>query len=224
MYVLYVTNVKYKIIRDMPVFNPKVFKASIVINKAKTSFKESIVEDANELINTILPSPFIIERNKVRYEVYDEIINKIINKEFYVNREFACTELLFAIVVDNLSPSAIRILCKLTALLQLNKNYIYLPNKVIETLCKLDTKSVIKGINELIINKVLARTNRKSIYVINHNILFKGDYKKFEDLYNAVFGDMDINDVIDDKDNKIHIPELNIEQETELLIKQLSKI
>ena len=208
----------------MPVFNPKLFKASNIINKAKVAFKEDIIENINKISDSIVPSPFIIDRTKVQYQTYDDIINKIITKEYYLNREFACVENYFATIIDNLSSSGIRILCKVIGLLQLNKNYIYLPTKVLEVLCKLDVKSVVKGINELITNKVLARTNRKGIYVINHNIIFKGDYKKFEETYNALFGYVNINDVIDNETNKVYISEINLKEEKELLYKQLNKI
>lgn len=208
----------------MPVFNPKLFKASNIINKAKVAFKEDIIENVNKISDNIVPSPFIIDRTKVQYQTYDDIINKIITKEYYLNREFACVEIYFSNIIDNISSSGIRILCKLIGLLQLNKNYIYLPTKVLEVLCKLDVKSVVKGINELITNKILARTNRKGIYVINHNIIFKGDYKKFEETYNALFGYVNINDVIDNETNKVYISEVNLKEEKELLYKQLNKI
>lgn len=208
----------------MPVFNPKLFKATNIINKAKTTFTEDIVENAKRISDNIVPSPFIIDRTKIQYQTYDDIINKIITKEYYLNREFACVENHFSTIIDNLSSSGIRILCKVIGLLQLNKNYIYLPTKVLEVLCKMDVKSVVKGINELITNKVLARTNRKGIYVINHNIIFKGDYKKFEETYNALFGYVNINDVIDNETNKVYISEINLKKEKELLYKQLNKI
>lgn len=208
----------------MPVFNPKLFKANSIINKAKTTFTEDIVENAKRISDNIVPSPFIMDRTKIQYQTYDDIINKIITKEYYLNREFACIENHFSIIIDNLSSSGIRILCKIIGLLQLNKNYIYLPTKVLEVLCKLDVKSVVKGINELITNRVLARTNRKGIYVINHNIIFKGDYKKFEETYNALFGYVNINDVIDNETNKVYISEINLKEEKELLYKQLNKI
>lgn len=208
----------------MPVFNPKLFKANNIINKAKTTFTEGIVENAKIISDNIVPSPFIMDRIKIQYQTYDDIINKIITKEYYLNREFSCVEVYFSNIIDNLSSSGIRILCKVIGLLQLNKNYIYLPTKVLEVLCKLNVKSVVKGVNELITNKVLARTNRKGIYVINHNIIFKGDYKKFEETYNALFGCVNINDVIDNETNKVYISEINLKEEKELLYKQLNKI
>lgn len=208
----------------MPVFNPKLFKASNIINKAKTTFTEGIVENAKIISNNIVPSPFIMDRIKIQYQTYDDIINKIITKEYYLNREFACVENYFATIIDNLSSSGIRILCKVIGLLQLNKNYIYLPTKVLEVLCKMDVKSIVKGINELITNRIFARTNRKAIYIINHNIIFKGDYKKFEETYNTLFGCVNINDILDNETNKVYISEINLKEEKELLYKQLNKI
>ena len=208
----------------MPVFNPKLFKASNIINKAKTTFTEDIVENAKRISDNIVPSPFIMDRTKIQYQTYDDIINKIITKEYYLNREFACVENYFATIIDNLSSSGIRILCKVIGLLQLNKNYIYLPTKVLEVLCKMDVKSIVKGINELITNRIFARTNRKAIYIINHNIIFKGDYKKFEETYNTLFGCVNINDILDNETNKVYISEINLKEEKELLYKQLNKI
>lgn len=208
----------------MPIFNPKLFKASNIINKAKTTFTEGIVENAKIISNNIVPSPFIMDRIKIQYQTYDDIINKIITKEYYLNREFACVENYFATIIDNLSSSGIRILCKVIGLLQLNKNYIYLPTKVLEVLCKMDVKSIVKGINELITNRIFARTNRKAIYIINHNIIFKGDYKKFEETYNTLFGCVNINDILDNETNKVYISEINLKEEKELLYKQLNKI
>lgn len=208
----------------MPVFNPKLFKATSIINKAKTTFTEDIVENAKRISDNIVPSPFITDKIKIQYHTYDDIINKIITKEYYLNREFACVENHFSTIIDNLSSSGIRILCKVIGLLQLNKNYIYLPTKVLEVLCKMDVKSIVKGINELIINRIFARTNRKAVYIINHNIIFKGDYKKFEETYNTLFGCVNINDILDNETNKVYISEINLKEEKELLYKQLNKI
>lgn len=208
----------------MPVFNPKLFKASVAINKCRNEFVEDISKTANKVSNNIIPSPFIVDRIKVQYQVFDDILNKTIVKEYYVNREYGCVENYFSAISSNFSYSGLTILCKLIGLLQLNKNYLYLPTKVLEVLCKLDVKSVVKGINELIINKVLARTNRKGIYVVNHNIIFKGDYYKFEETYNKLFGKLNVEDIIDNETNKVHIDGINLKEEKELLIKQLNKI
>lgn len=47
---------------------------------------------------------------------------------------------------------------------------------------------------------VIKATTRKSVYIINHNIIFKGNYTEFIQLYKEMYSDKD---VIVNEDGKI---------------------
>ena len=68
---------------------------------------------------------------------------------------------------------------------------IYDTNKTVEVM---DAMQVIS------ITNVIKPTTRKSVYIVNHNYIFRGNYTEFIQLYKEMYGDKD---VIVNEDGKI---------------------
>lgn len=49
--------------------------------------------------------------------------------------------------------------------------------------------AIVEAVNLLCNKKYLCRTNKKFIYIINHNVCFKGDLNKFRNTYKQIYGD-----------------------------------
>ena len=203
----------------MPIFNPKAFKAirNQVNNKKFKSIE--IANEGSKIIDKIVASPFVNTRLKSSHDVYDEVLKKIITQEYYINREFSCVENHYGKIAQDLSLSGFRVFALILLVLDRDCNYVYLPAEVVCTYYSTNRNEAVKGFNELIQRKVIIRSNRKSFYVVNHHIIFKGSISEFEKLYNNIFNPD--NEYIED--NRIYLPEFNVKKEQERLKKVLAE-
>lgn len=203
----------------MPVIDYSLFNAINKQKKKKNKIKEEAHVITDKIYDKIVVSPFVNTRIKITKEEYDSTIKKHIIHEYYINRSFSCIEDYFTYLSINFSISAFRVFHIISMLLDKDCNYVYVPIEVVETFYKTNKREVLKGINELISKNIIIRTNRKSFYVINHHIIFKGNVNDFEINYNKTFSDDD--EII--KDNKLILPEFNVQEEQERIEKVLNK-
>lgn len=156
--------------------------------------EENIKNILNNKLAKYNITPFIIKNNKkvINYQelCYNNSFNKVCLStnmkdilNAWKNIDKNC-ENIFWYIFSNINENSNIIKFNID---DINNNY----NKIID-----NTKAIqhlIRPINNIIDNTnsiyLLAKTNIKNLYIINHNIIFKGDYNCFIDLskeYNAV--------------------------------------
>jgi hypothetical protein len=151
------------------------------------------IREVNRIFSEILISPFIVRnKRKIRYETYDEFIDikkrVIISFDTDKQGDFVTKDVLNYVnsnSIDDRTFEFMRIIYN-----KLNYN----SNKVIIDFSDKDVKNVCvnkyifdKCISKLQSTHCIRRTNIFKVYIVNHNIIFKGDYLDFIKTYNTIY-------------------------------------
>ena len=176
-----------------------VIKLDIVINNIMVKvayFGKHIsnkIREVNRIFSEILISPFIVRNErKIRYETYDEFVDikkrVIISFDTDKQGDFVTKDVLNYVnsnSIDDRTFEFMRIIYN-----KLNYN----SNKVIIDFSDKDVKDVCvnkyifdKCISKLQSTHCIRRTNIFKVYIVNHNIIFKGDYLDFIKTYNTIY-------------------------------------
>lgn len=159
-------------------FNKRVLKGYGVRVSAKA------VQEASK----IMPTTFNLDYDSATKSCFDEVVNGYmisLNKDFIKKEPYSIT---LTLNFPKLSRPALLLVGYIASKIQFDSNYIELKEKNFAGYSGLCNKSFFDGIKELIDMKVLAITNRKSMYVVNHNMIFKGNLEKFIATYNELYG------------------------------------
>lgn len=164
------------------------------------------VKECKKKIDRILPSPFFHEPEFKDIEILKDDIKRMkVFRGFYVKSGYTQISFNCLNIIDKLAdnPNLIRLINYIAA------NIEYDSNKIVLSSSDEGIIRIIKAGNNLsrYINKleeynIIARTNKRSVYVVNHNMIFKGTYTTFVDDYMKIYPNADI--VIDD-DKKVII-------------------
>lgn len=166
----------------------------------KRRFEKAIIDKAvaksssklREVFEGILPTNFGFELEQYEKEVLDtlgsggneyKLIRKVLKGKLYgiidVRLEqmrpkmTACSSAIISYIIVNLP---------------INSNYIEFTNKDISNFYRtFDGRTYTAAISELVNKKVISLTNRKSLYIVNHNYIFKGNIIKFIENYNKKY-------------------------------------
>ena len=151
------------------------------------------IRDVNRVFSKILISPFIVRNErKIRHKTYDEFIDikkrVIISFDIDKQGDFVTKDILNYVnsnSIDDRTFEFMRIIYN-----KLNYN----SNKVIIDFYDKDVKDICvnkyifdKCISKLQSTHCIRKTNIFKVYIVNHNIIFKGDYLDFIKTYNAIY-------------------------------------
>jgi len=132
--------------------------------------------------NTIVISPFTVDENYNHVPNYDYTD---VNDDYC----FINTRVLEPIL-PNLGKIALRVLWHIIFLLQPNSNCVkfstYMADQIHGTQ---KSGATFKEVSKLEQYGLLRRTNHRSVYVVNHNLFFKGNLKEFAEKYKQLYGD-----------------------------------
>lgn len=182
---------------------PKISFASKAISIAKEKISKSI---ENKLVN-ISSTPFIIDPEYVDKHITLKLDNSNREKEFIstskqvkLGNYCICMQSIVdnAVYWGNKSQYALFIIMYIIGHIKLYGNTIELKEQDFINWCGCTRKSFYNGLNALLRPAVphpcaadnmslLAATTRKSIYVVNHNFIFRGNYDEFITLYELKF-------------------------------------
>lgn len=165
--------------------------------KAAKRFIKSVSKEAEIDSPKIAPTPFFYEYeidSKVKFKEvigrYEMAVSeKSIKRESFVT----CTKSLGQILAF-LSKPAANLLGIIIANLEFEANYIVMSEKDFISITNYSKQAFYSAVSELVDKQVIRLTNRKSIYIINHNILYKGNVSKFIGMYKAKFPDSCVTD------------------------------
>lgn len=169
--------------------------------KANKRYAQSIARKAEELAKNIVPTPFPMDFEYVEKEVFEQLstINAEIKlKDKRIKRSFSIITNLYSSFLPQWNWPAALIVGYIIEHIEYNSNIIKISEEDFKQYSGMEKNSFYDGLNKLLRPdspyvcagdsiKVLARTTKKSIYVVNHNFIFKGKIERFVEMYKEKF-------------------------------------
>lgn len=129
-------------------------------------------------------SPFLDDKEKRKNVFHEEVKNVdddfiLVRKKYYQSNEYVKIILQKEREISkyvNMSNTAKNVLYYILNILEYNSPTFRLKINTVMLFIKKSEPTIYRGINELIKNNYIQKTNTKEVYWINHNYFFKGNY------------------------------------------------
>lgn len=166
--------------------NPKInVNKRRYINKASENYDKA----ASKVIKTIFT--LNTNRNKDSEEIYEGLKGQILlNKLGKIKRKsYHTVNDDFWIYIEDLNPQQVVLLIYISCHLDYNSNVFVADYEQISNDLHLSLSRTKNLFTELLAipNQIIAKTNIAKVYLINHNVLFRGSYDEFIDIYNELY-------------------------------------
>lgn len=175
--------------------------------KANKRVKEIIADKSTNKVENIIATPFTIDPEYVDKHITIKFESNAKEKEFIstakqvkLGNYCICMQSIGDMFPywQNKSIYANLIIAYILKNIQLYGNYVEIPEKEFVNWSKISARSFYNAINALLRPALpypcagdnlalLAATTKKSIYVVNHNFIFRGNYDEFVTLYELKF-------------------------------------
>lgn len=175
--------------------------------KANKRVKEIIADKSTNKVENIIATPFTIDPEYVDKHITIKFESNAKEKEFIstakqvkLGNYCICMQSIGDMFPywQNKSIYANLIIAYILKNIQLYGNYVEIPEKEFVNWSRISARSFYNAINALLRPALpypcagdnlalLAATTKKSIYVVNHNFIFRGNYDEFVTLYELKF-------------------------------------
>lgn len=175
--------------------------------KANKRVKEIIADKSTNKVENIIATPFTIDPEYVDKHITIKFESNIKEKEFIstakqvkLGNYCICMQSIGDMFPywQNKSAYANLVIAYILKNIQLYGNYVEISEKEFVNWSKISARSFYNAINALLRPALpypcagdnlalLAATTKKSIYVVNHNFIFRGNYDEFVTLYELKF-------------------------------------
>lgn len=149
--------------------------------KAK-DYGNRIAKVAEKEAAKVAPTPFSLDYEIEEKDVINELVkryNLSLTEEVIKGRKFSCVGELLDVVAPLMHRETFLLIAYIRLNIKYGSNYIEFTEKELCGFMGLQRDKVYDAINEAVKFKVIVKTTRKSIYVVNHNMIFKGVFKDF---------------------------------------------
>lgn len=147
-----------------------------------TGFVKPRLNAIYEIICKIAPTPFDVNNNYVG----KSIVNR--NKGYDKIRYYDISNILISLIKDA-TGTQLKTLFYVINNLEWNSNIIYLDYDVIADELNVGHRAIIDAIAFLCNNSIVCRTDIKGLFVVNHNLVFRGNIEQFYKIYTAFYHD-----------------------------------
>ena len=160
---------------------------------SKLIARRKVIETRKRL-NKIVQSPFEIN-NTLKTVYQNNVVDN--NKKYIITRQDYCRNFV-TINIDFISnmkyfdKGANTIFIHICKNIDFNSNVIKFTEKDIIDEYSISVETFYNGLNILYNFDVIKATTRKSVYIINHNIIFKGSIGDFIKEYNKYYENVDV--------------------------------
>ena len=155
------------------------------INKASENYDKA----ASKVIKTIFT--LNTNRNKDSEEIYEGLKGQILlNKLGKIKRKsYHTVNDDFWIYIEDLNPQQVVLLIYISCHLDYNSNVFVADYEQISKDLHLSLSRIKHLFTELLAipNQIIVKTNIAKVYLINHNVLFRGSYDEFIEIYNELY-------------------------------------
>lgn len=166
-------------------------------NPKMNANKRRYINDASECYDKaaskVIKTVFTLNtnRNKDSEEIYEGLKGQILlNKLGKIKRKsYHTVNDDFWIYIEDLNPQQVVLLIYISCHLDYNSNVFVADYEQISNDLHLSLSRIKHLFTELLAipNQIIVRTNIAKVYLINHNILFRGSYDEFIDIYNESY-------------------------------------
>lgn len=191
-------------------FNREVLKAKAKRAAKRVSFKASYKFEERQNIIKSLVAPTL---NAARLVFGDkrDTITKISEERYFVDSRYTYTN--YAMITNNLTNAIktfnnadIKVLSAIIDSINYNSNIIHISYGELKDMTNINSNDTIfNSLCNLIDNNIIYRTDIQSTYVINHTMMFKGDYDTFVKIYNDMYSDVSPDEYYDSITKTLYI-------------------
>lgn len=191
-------------------FNKEVLKAKAKRAAKRVSFKASYKFEERQNIIKSLVAPTL---NAARLVFGDkrDTVTKISEERYFVDSRYTYTN--YTMITNNLSNAIktfnnadIKVLFAIIDSINYNSNIIHITYNDIRDLTNIvSDETIFNSLCNLVDNNIIYRTDIKSTYVINHTMMFKGDYDTFVKIYNDMYSDVSPDEYYDSITKTLYI-------------------
>lgn len=160
--------------------------------KANKAYAEKVAKRAEEDASKIIPTKFSLDIEVEEKEIFNTISNNYqlsLNKSCTKGIKYSIAGELFDIIAPLLRRETLLLASYIRMNIVYNGNYVDLTERDFIGFSGLKRDCFYNAINDAINNKLIAKTTRKSIYVVNHNMIFKGNISEFITKYKIKYPD-----------------------------------
>lgn len=160
--------------------------------KANKIYANKVASYAEEDAAKIIPTKFSLDIEIEEKEILNSIVN---NYQVYINKsctkgiKYSIAGELFDLIAYKLRRDTLLLASFIRLNIIYNGNYVEITEKDFIQFSGLQKNCFYNAIEDAINNKIIARTTRKSIYVVNHNMIFKGNLGEFITKYKIKYPD-----------------------------------
>lgn len=150
--------------------------------KATKAFVAKASKKIEEDISKILPTDFALDIEVEEKEIFNSIINNYqlsLNKTSTRGIKYTIAGQLFDVIAPILKRETLLLASFIRLNIIYNGNFVTISEKDFVGYTGLQRDKFYDAINNAITNKLIRRTTRKSIYIVNHNMIFKGNLSEF---------------------------------------------
>lgn len=193
-------------------FNQAIIKTRAKKAAKRVSFKSSFKFEERQNAIKSLVAPTL---NAARLVFGDkrDTITKISEEQYFVDNRYTYTN--YTMITNNLSNAIktfnnadIKVLFAIIDTINYNSNIIHITYGDIRNLTNIvSDETIFNSLCNLVDNNIIYRTDIKSTYVINHTMMFKGDYNTFVKIYNDMYADVSPDDYYDSETKTLYIKE-----------------
>lgn len=150
--------------------------------KATKAYVAKISKQIEKDASKILPTNFALDIEVEEKEIFNSIINNYqlsLNKACTKGLKYTIAGQLFDIIAPLLRRETLLLASFIRINVIYNSNFVTISEKDFIGYTGLQRDKFYDAINDAITNKLIKRTTRKSIYIVNHNMIFKGNLSEF---------------------------------------------
>lgn len=147
-----------------------------------TGFVKPRLNTIYDIICKIAPTPFDVNNNYVGKSIANR------NKGFDKIRYYNISNILISLI-NNATVTQLKTLFYIINTLEWNSNIVYLDYDVIANELNVGHRAIIDAIAFLCNNSIVCRTDIKGLFVVNHNLVFRGSIEQFYKIYTAFYYD-----------------------------------
>lgn len=141
-----------------------------------TGFVKPRLNTIYEIICKIAPTPFDVNNNYVGKSIANR------NKGYDKIRYYDISNILISLIKDA-TGTQLKTLFYVINNLEWNSNIVYLDYDVIANELNIGHRAIIDAIAFLCNNSIVCRTDIKGLFVVNHNLVFRGNIEQFYKYY-----------------------------------------
>ena len=213
-FILFAISENFKAIIIMPEFNfnKEVIKTRAKLAAKRVSFRTSFKfeERQNEIKTIVVPT---LNAARLVFADKRDVITKVSEEKYFIDNKYTYTN--YIMITNNLSNavktfnnSDIKILFAIIDSIKYNSNILHITYSDLKDITNINSNDTIfNSICNLVDNNIIYRTDIQSTYVINHTMMFKGDYDAFVRIYNDMYSDVSPDDYYDSETKTLYIKE-----------------